>query len=238
MTALIALMLGLCAQAQDDKKDDGRLVASEALQKTAKKGSFSVAGELKTEIDPDDADEEPYLCKVAGAVAPGSRASFKITGDASVHELVLKDGKMAGRETWKGHSLDLVNGPSELLSLLDFDRLAVHVKNAGSAKALPDEKVGDEECAAIELQLPKESIRSFHDDPDAATDEERSLRGARLKLCVRKSDGLVASLEANVRRLYKNEQHPRQSTRGLSSFSLAFKDFGTAEIVPPPGLDK
>lgn len=234
MTILFALAMALCPEAQDDV----RPAAAEALQKTAKKGAFAVAGQLKTEIDPDDADEEPTVCKVAGAVAPGSKASFKIAGDASVHELVLKDGKMAGRETWKGHSLDLINGPSELLSLLDFDRLATHVKNASAAKALPDEKVGEEDCTVVELQLPKEAIRSYNDDSDFAADEEKSLRGARLKLCIRKSDGLVAGIDANVRRLYKNEEHPRQSTRGLTSYSLTFKDFGTAEVVIPPGLDQ
>lgn len=238
MTAWIALTLGLCLQAQDTPKDDVRPAVAEAFLKTAKKGNFAVAGQLKTEVDPDDADEEPTVCKVAGAVAPGSRAAFKITGDGSVHELVLKDGKMAGRETWKGHSLDLVNGPSELLSLLDFERLAGHVKTAGGAKALADEKVGEEDCAAYELQLPKEAIRSYNDDADFAADEEKSVRGARLKLCVRKSDGLVVSLEAGVRRLYKNEQHPRLSTRGLTFYALTFQDFGTAEVVVPPGLEK
>lgn len=238
MTALIALMLGSCLQAQEAPKDDVRPAAAEALTKTAKKGPFAVAGQLKTEIDPDDPDEEPTICKVAGAVAPGSRAAFRITGNASVHELVLRDGKMAGRETWKGHSLDLINGPSELLSLLDLERLAAHVRNAVAAKALSDEKVGEEDCAVYELQLPKEAIRSFNDDPDFAADEEKSLRGARLKLCVRKSDGLVAQLDAGVRRLYKNEEHPRPSTRGLTFYSLTFQDFGTADVALPSGLEK
>ena len=236
-TMLATLALSLCLQAQDDPKPPtGDIVA--ALQKTAKRGAFAFSGKLKTEVDPDDADEETVVCSVSGGVLPGALAVVEIKGDGSVHELALKGGKRAGRETWKGHSLDLLNAPSELLSLLDLERLAVYVKEATAGKALPDEKVGGEDCSAYELLLPKGSIRSYHDDAETAAEEEKSVRNLNLRLRVRKSDGMVVSLEAVVRRLYKDDDKPGAGTKGLSSYSLSLKDFGAAEPAIPPGLEK
>jgi hypothetical protein len=45
-------------------------------------------------------------------------------------------------------------------------------------------------------------------------------------------------MEANVRRLHKDDHHPNDSTKGLSSFSFGLKEFGTAEVAIPPGLEK
>jgi hypothetical protein len=240
-TLLAAITLSFCVQA-GDKKDDPKPLAADvaaALQRTAKRGPFAVAGKLKTEINPDDADEEAVVCSVVGSVAPGERAVAEIKGDASTHELVLRRNRMAGRETWKGHPLDLINAPGELMSLLDLDRLALHVKDASSAKALPDEKAGGEDCGVTELSLPRTTIRSYHDEADAAEEEEKSVRGVTLKVRVRKSDGLVVSLDASVQRLYKDDAPAAGAgTKGVTAYSLGLKDFGTAEVVAPPGLEK
>jgi hypothetical protein len=233
----LAIALTLLGQAQDDPKPQAADLAA-ALQKTARKGPFAFSGTLKTEVNPDDADEEATVCAVSGAVSPGAFAVAQIKGDASVHELLLKGGKMAGRETWKGHPLDLINAPSELMSLLDFDRLAIYVKDAGSVKALPDEKDGAEELRVCELALSKGTIRSYHDEAEAAEEEEKSVRGVTLKLRLRKSDGLVAGIDAAVRRLYKDDDKPTEGTKGLSAFSLRLKEHGTAEVAVPSGLDK
>ncbi|HEV3027645.1 MAG TPA: hypothetical protein VG457_08745, partial [Planctomycetota bacterium] len=177
--ALIGLLLALGVQAQEGKKDDSQAPAGEvaaALQKTVKRGRFAFAGKLKTEVNPEDADEEATTCSMSGCVSPGSRAVLEIRADFSTHEIVLNAGKMAGRETWKGHPLDLVNAPSELLSLLDFERLAVFVKDATSVKALPEEKIGSEDCGVTELVLPKGTIRSYHNDPETADEEEKSVK--------------------------------------------------------------
>src|SRR5258708_9022263 len=232
-----ALVLGFCVQTQDDPKPPTADIVW-ALQKTSKRGAFAFAGQLKTEVNPDDADEETVVCTVSGGVSPGALAVVEIKGDASVHELVLKRDKMAGRETWKGHSLDLLNGPSELFSLLDLARLAVQLNAASAANALPDEKVGGEDCSAYELLLPKEAIRSYHDDAETAGEEEKTVRKLNLRLRVRKSDGMVVSLDAVVRRLYKDDDKPAAGTKGVSSFTLTFKDFGAASVTIPPGLEK
>jgi len=231
------LLLSLCVQAQDDPKPAIADIVS-ALQKTAKRGAFTFSGQLKTEVNPDDADEETVVCAVSGGVLPGTLAVAEVKGDSSVHEIALKRGRIAGRETWKGHTLDLVNGPSELFSLLDLDRLAVYVKDASAAKALPDEKIGGEDCSAYELLLPKGTVRSYHDDAETAQEEEKSLRNVNLRVRVRKSDGLVVSLDAVVRRLYKEDDKPAGGTKGMSSFTLNLKDFGTAEVTIPSGLEK
>jgi hypothetical protein len=238
---LVGLLLALRVPAQEEKKDDVQRLAGDvaaALQKTAQRGSFSLSGNLKTEVNPDDADEEPTLCAISGSVAPGSRAVLEVRSDSSTHELVLKAGKLAGRETWKGHPLDLLNAPSELLSLLDFERLAITAKEAASAKALADEKVAAEDCAVTELLLPKGAIRSYHNDAEAAEEEEKSVRDVLLKLLVRKADGLVVRMEVSVRRLYKDDRHPNDSTKGLSSFTLSLRDFGKADVAVPRGLEK
>jgi len=238
MGAILAtLALSLFVQAQDDPKPPTADIVA-ALQKTAKQGTFAFSGKLKTEVDPDDADEETVVCTVSGSVNPGTLGVAEIKGDASVHELALKGPKLAGRETWKGHPLDLLNAPSELFSLLDLGRLAGVVKDATAAKALPDEKVGGEDCSAYELLLPKAAIHSFHDGAETAEEEEKSVRNVNLRLRVRKSDGLVLSLEAVVRRLYKDDNKAGPGTKGLSSYSLTLKDFGVAEAAIPPGLEK
>ncbi len=236
-----ALLLGACAPAQDGKPDDSKPAAAElaaALKKTAAKGPFAFLGKLTTEVNPDDADEEATACAVSGAAAPGGATIVQVQGDSSVHELLRKGNKVAGRETWKGHPLDLINGPSELLSLVDLDRLAIYVKDASSVKALPDEKSGAEDVAAYELVVSKGVVRSFHDEAEAAEEEEKSLRGVTLRLRVRKSDGLVEKIEAAVRRLYKDDDKAGDGTKGLSTYSLRLKDFGTAEVAIPPGLEK
>ena len=64
------------------------------------------------------------------------------------------------------------------------------------------------------------------------------VRGVTLRLRLRKSDGLVAGIDAAVRRLYKDDDKPTEGTKGLSAFSLRLKDHGTAEVAVPPGLDK
>jgi len=234
---LATLALRLCVQAQEAPKPQTADIVA-ALQKTAKQGAFAFAGKVKTEVDPDDADEETVACTVSGSVNPGAIGVAEIKGDASVHELALKGSRLAGRETWKGHPLDLLNAPSELFSLLDLGRLAGVVKDATAAKALPDEKAGGEDCSAFELLLPKEAIHSFHDSAETAEEEEKSVRNVNLRLRVRKSDGLVVSLEAVVRRLYKDDNKPGSGTKGLSSYSLTLKDFGAAEPAIPPGLEK
>jgi hypothetical protein len=237
----VALLLGVCVQAQDGKPNDPKPAAAElaaALKKTAAKGPFAFTGRLTTEVNPDDADEEATTCAVSGSAAPGGATVVQVQGDSSVHELLRKGNKVAGRETWKGHPLDLINGPSELLSFLDLDRLAVYVKDASSVKALPDEKSGAEDVAVYELAVPKGTVRSFHDESEAAEEEEKSLRSVTLRLRVRKSDGLVEKIEAAVRRVYKDDDKPGDGTKGLSTYSLRLKDFGTAEVVIPPGLEK
>ena len=238
---LIGLILALCLPAQEEKKADLPAPAGEvaaALQKTAMRGSFAFAGKLKTEVNPDDADEEAITCALSGCVAPGSRTVVEIRADFSRHEIVLHAGKLAGRETWKGHPLDLLNAPSELFSLLDFERLAIYVKDATSVKALPEEKVGPGDCGVTELVLPKGAIRSYHSDPEVAEEEEKSVKDVSLKVCVLKSEGLVVKMEASVRRLHQDDHHPNDSTKGLSTFSFSLKEFGKAEVAIPPGLEK
>lgn len=238
---LIGLLLALAVQAQEEKKEDPKALAESvaaALQKTAKRGNFALEGTLRTEVDPDDADEEATTCAVSGRVAPGTRTVLVIAADSSTHEIVLKAGKMVGRETWKGHPLDLVNAPSELLSLLDFDRLAIYVRDAASAKALPEEKLGTEICRVVDLALPKGTIRSYHDDAEAAEEEEKSVREVRLKLWVLQSERLAVKMEASVRRLHKDDAHPNDSTKGISSFTLEFKEIGSADVAIPPGFEK
>lgn len=237
MGLLLALVAGLSVQAQDPAPGPSAEVVS-ALQKTARKGTFGFAGTLRTEVDPDNADEEATVCTVSGAVTPGSVSAAEIKGDHSVHELVVRRNRMAGRETWKGHPLDLANAPGELMSLLDLDRLALAVKDATSVKSLPDEKSGAEEYRVYELALPKSAIRSYHDDAETAEEEEKSVRGVTLGLRLRKADGLVASIDAAVRRLYKEDDKPGDGTKALSVYSLRLKDFGTAQVSVPPALEK
>ncbi|HZE99401.1 MAG TPA: hypothetical protein VE981_20520 [Planctomycetota bacterium] len=237
MGSMLLLALVLSVPPQEDPKPLAGEIAA-GLQKTAKRGNFAFQGELKTEVDPDDADEEPTVCAVSGGVVPGTLMVAEIKGDKSIHELAVKRGRLAGRETWKDHPLDLVNAPCELMSLLDFERLAVYVKDASSVKVLPDEKIGGEECAVYDLTIPKAAIRSYHDNAETAEEEEKSVRGVDLRLRVQKSDGTVVRLEAAVRRLYKDDSQPGPGTRGLSRFRLSLKDFGTAEVAPAPGFEK
>jgi hypothetical protein len=237
-SVLLMIISSLCVQAQDDPAKVQSADITAALLKTAKRGSFSFTGELKTEVDPDDADEEPTVCAISGSTTSGSLAAVEIKADDSVHELALKGGKMAGRETWKGHSVDLVNGPSELMSLLDLERLGAAVKEATGFKALPDDKVGDEDCSVSEMVLPKTAIRSYHDDADVAEEEVKSVRRVPLRIWVRKSDGMVVKFEATVRRLYKDDKQRGPGTKGMSAVTLLMKDFGTAVVAVPPSLEK
>ncbi|HLY09236.1 MAG TPA: hypothetical protein VKW04_08050 [Planctomycetota bacterium] len=233
---LLGFALGLVVQAQDDPKGPAADLAA-ALQATAKRGAFAFTGTLKTEVDPDDADDEATSCSVSGAVAPGERTVAHIKGENSVHDLLLKRRRLAGRETWKGHPLDLMNAPSELMSLLDLERLAMSVKDAASVKALPEEKIGTEDCRVYELGLSKGAIRSYHDEAEAVEEEEKSLQGVTLTLKVQKSDGLVVTLDASVLRLYKDDKAAAGGTKGLSVFQLRLKDFGTAKVPTLPGLE-
>ena len=239
--AWVGFVFVLFAQAQEEKKDDPKRVmvdAAQALRQTSKGNSFTFVGTLKTEANPDDADSEATKCKVSGGIGSPFYAVFKVKSETSSHEIVFKGGKLAGRLTWKGHPLELGNAPSEILSLVNFARLAIYVDSATSAKSLRDERIGDGDCRVFELVLPKETIRSQNEDAEAAEEEQKSVQGVDLRLCVQKSDGLVVKLEATVRRLYKDDDHPDDATKGVSSYSLTLKEIGTAKVAIPPGLEK
>src|SRR5207237_9897329 len=124
------------------------------------------------------------------------------------HELVFKGTKLAGRLTWKGHPLDLGKSPAEVLSLLNFERLAIFTEKATSAKAAPDAKIAGADCRVLDLVLPKQTMRSYSEDAETAEEEEKSVDKVELKVHVRKSDGVVVRIESTVHRLYKDEDNP------------------------------
>jgi hypothetical protein len=239
--AWIALLLPLSLHAQDAGKDDLKKLAGDAahaLKLTAKPGSFEFFGILKTEVNPDEADAEPTECKVSGAVASPFHSAFKVKTDTSTHDLVFKGGKLAGRLTWKGHPLDLGKSPSEVLSLVNFERLAVYAEKATAAKAYVDAKVSGADCRVMELDLPKQTFRSTSEDAETAEEEEKSVEKVEIKFHVRKSDGFVVKLEATVHRLYKDEDNPDDSSKGRSSYAFTLKEFGAAKVTIPSGLEK
>jgi hypothetical protein len=239
--AWIALAFALTLHAQDEKKDDLKRLAedaAQALRQTAKPGSFEFAGILKTEVNPEENDAEPTECKLSGAAGTPFHSAFKAKTDSATHDIVFKGGKMAGRLTWKGHPLDLGKAPGEVLSLINLERLAIYVEKATAAKALPDAKPGGEDCRVLELVLPKETMRSHHEDAEAAEEEEKSVENVEIRLHVRKSDGLVVKLEATVHRLYKDEDNPDDTSKGRSEYALTLKEFGTAKVKIPAGLEK
>jgi hypothetical protein len=229
----VALLLSLPLAAQEDlKKSSGDAV--EALRKTAKSGSFEFAGILKTEVNPDEADAEATECKVLGAVASPFHSVFKVKTDSSTHEIAFKGGKLAGKLIWKGQPLDLGKAPSEVLSLVNLERLAVYAEKATAAKSLADVK----DCRVLEIVLPKQTIRSCQEDAEQQEEEEKSVEKVELKVHVRKSDGLVVKLEATVHRLYKDEDNPDNSSKGRSEYAFTLKEFGAAKVTIPAGLEK
>jgi hypothetical protein len=237
----LALLFAFAPWAQDEGKADLKRLAGEAaraLRQTAKPGTFGFAGTFRTEVNPDEADAEPTECTVSGAAGSPFCAALTAKGEASTHDIVFKNGKMVGRLTWKGHPLDLGKAPGELFSLVNLERLAIYAEKATAAKTLPDSKPGGEDCQVLEIVLPRETMRSHNEDAEAAEEEEKSVEKVELRAHVRKSDGLVVRLEATVHRLYKDEDHPADTSKGRSEYALTLKEFGSAKVKIPPGFEK
>jgi hypothetical protein len=241
ISPFFALLVAVPWSAQEKTQDDLKRLAGDAaraLQKSAKPGSFEFTGSLKTEVNPDDKDAEPTECKVTGAVGSPFTSAFKVKSDASTHDIVFKRGTMAGRLTWKGHPVDLGKSPGEVLSLVHLERLAIYAEKALAAKELPEAKSGGADCRVLELGLPKETMRSYSEDAETAEEEEKSVEAVEVTLYIRKSDSLVVKIDATVSRLYKDEEHPNDTSKGRSSCVLTLKEFGAAKVTIPPGLEK
>jgi len=239
--AAMVLVSLLSPGAQEEKKDDVKRIsgdAAQALRQTAKPGTFGFTGTLKTEVNPDEADAEALECTVSGAAGSPFHAALTAKSEDSIHDIVFKNGRMVGRLTWKGHPLDLGKAPGELFSLVNLERLAIYAEKATAGKTLPDSKPGGEDCRVLELVLPKETMRSHNEDAEASEEEEKSVEKVEIKMHLRKSDGLVVRLEAAVHRLYKDEDHPADTSKGRSEYTLTLRDFGTAKVKVPTGLER
>lgn len=238
----LAVLACLTAGAQDEKKDAAAALrgeASQALRLTAKAGNFEVSGRLKTEVREDQTEEEPTDCEVKGAVeASPFAASLSASSDHNRVEIFFKGGKLAGRSHWRSVPLDLGKCPSELLSLVNVERLAVFAEKAGKAEAGPDGTLGGAECKTIKLELPADTIRGHSEDNDATEEDERGLAGVEAQIWIEKSSGRVVRLESKVRRVYKDEPKPGDSSKSVSAYALSFEKPGQARVTLPKEIER
>jgi hypothetical protein len=226
--------LGLCLAAVLGAQDDSKPLkdeAAKAVRLTWANGGFHFAGSAKGEADEEDADDEPSEFSIAGDVAPSFNVAAKATVDRCTHELYKREGKYAGRSTWRGSSTDWGSGRDELLSLLDFQKLSAAIDKATVAKAQADEKVGSADCRSLALTLPGEAIRGYSEEED--DDEESPVEAVEMKLWIAKSGGLVQRIEATIRRNYKDDGYKSKST-----CALTLSEHGSAKVVYPADVLK
>jgi hypothetical protein len=241
-TLTLALLAVLSPVAQDEKKNDGdplRGDAAQALRLTAKAGAVQVAGRLKTEVREDQTEEEPTECEVSGA-AGGSpfAAALKARGDHTAAEIFYKGGKLAGRTLWRSVPLDLGKSPSELLSLVNLERLAVYAEKATKTEAGAGGTVGTAECRSIRLELPPDTVRGHSEDNDATEEDEKGLSSVEAELWIEKASGRAVRIEAKVHRLYKDDPKPGSTTKSVSSYALTFEKAGEAKVSIPKEIER
>jgi hypothetical protein len=227
---------------QDEKKEVDPVLRGDvvrALKQAAQTGSYEVSGELKTEVRDNQTDEEPTLGRVTGQViASPFQAALRVKADQGTHELYYKEGKLVGRLVWRAVPVDLGKSPSELLSLVNLDRLALYAEKATLAQAGTDEKIGDRECRRIRLRLPGDTIRGHSQDNDAQEEDEKGLDRVEAELFLDKARGNLVRLQANVRRVYKDGEDPLTPNTATSSYQLDFQKMGEAKVRIPKEIER
>jgi hypothetical protein len=143
-----------------------------------------------------------------------------------------------GRLVWRAVPVDLGKSPSELLSLVNLDRLALYAEKATLVQAGPEEKIGDRECRRIRLRLPADTIRGHSQDNDAQEEDEKGLDRVEAELLIDKTRGLLLRLEAKVRRVYKDGDPPSTPNAATSSYRLDFQKMGEAKVRIPKEIER
>lgn len=258
LTATVAA-LALCAGAvaQDEKKPDEskqlRADVAKALRETAKAGAFDVAGESKVEQDGEgmvvgDGGWGGLSGKITGSVAFPLKAAFRLQAGKTRYELWSSGGKTVERVTWRGRPAYAADAANELLSLVNFEKLAADVEKASQGKAREAQKVGDDECRVIELTLAGDAIRKHveEDDPEDAPEGMEFDMGLKASSVTLKAwigkDGTVRKIEAAVVKKLDMDgeggEDDEEAPEGMSyqitaAYTLTFSNAGRAKVEIP-----
>ncbi len=258
--ALMVVLMAAVAAAQDDgkKQDPVKAVrddAAKALKATAAKGAFAFEGEATTDFSEElggvvvDGFYGGIKGKISGTATSGFKAAFRAKSDKATYE-AWHDKKTVERMTWRGLGQTPGDAANDILSLVDFEKLAGAVGKAKEGKA-GDGKLGDEACKTYQVVLGPEAISTYLDAPDADEDGggammDFGLAATRieLKLWVG-SDGLVRKIEAKVVKGMsmnpadgeeEEEQEEGMGELMSSTYTFTFSKFGETKVEIPDDI--
>lgn len=269
--ALVAVMtagLAYGQEAQDGPKAEGKKPdavkavrddVAKALKATAAKGGFELEGSAETEMTQDMGMEMPggffggMNGKISGAVTTPFSAAIKVKADKALYELVHDGKKSAERLTWRGAGQTPGDAANDVLSMLDFAKLAEAVGRAKAGKAHAEEKVGETACKVASLTLDGEAISKYLETGEAQEgmmmDFGMKSSKIELKVWIGAEDGLVRKLRAVVTKTMDigimpaedgEEEEEGEEGEGqemmTATYTVSLSKFGAAKVEIPEGM--